>query len=116
MGRASSATAIASTTGAFSAETPVTTPISLSGLTNGTYTVHVIGKNAAGVWQADANATASKSWTVQTSGAIPIQVVINEILAINAGAVPLGATRPDVIELYNRSDAAANLAGLGYYR
>ena len=103
-------------TGAYSAETPITTPISLTGLTNGTYTVHVIGKNAAGVWQAEANATASQSWTVQTSGTLPIQVVINEVLASNAGAVALGATRPDVIELYNRGDAAVNLAGLGHHR
>ncbi|MEX0586384.1 MAG: CotH kinase family protein, partial [Pirellulales bacterium] len=37
--------------GAFGAETPVTTQITLSGLANGTYSVSVIGKNAADVWQ-----------------------------------------------------------------
>jgi hypothetical protein len=39
--------------GAFSAETPLSTPISVSGLANGTHTVAVIGKNDAGFYQND---------------------------------------------------------------
>ncbi len=43
-------------------------PITLSGLTNGTYTVSVIGKNSAGFWQDTNSATVSKTWTVGPSG------------------------------------------------
>jgi hypothetical protein len=43
-------------------------PITLSGLTNGTYTVSVIGKNSAGFWQDTNSATLSKTWTVGPSG------------------------------------------------
>ncbi len=39
-------------------------PISLSGLSNGTYTVSVIGKNSAGFWQGTNSATVSDAWTV----------------------------------------------------
>lgn len=39
-------------------------PITLSNLTNGTYTVYVIGKNSAGSWQDTNAATVSKTWTV----------------------------------------------------
>ncbi|RIK83172.1 MAG: hypothetical protein DCC68_04345 [Planctomycetota bacterium] len=99
--------------GAFSAgETPVATPLALAGLANGPHSVRVIGKNAAGVWQAEADAAVSKTWTVQTSGVLPVQVVINEVLASNLQAVDLGGTRPDVIELYNRGDVAADLSDM----
>ncbi len=63
--------------GSWSAEVPLTNnflitatmfsnavPITLSGLTNGTYTVSVIGKNSAGFWQDTNSATVSKTWTV----------------------------------------------------
>jgi hypothetical protein len=67
--------------GAWSPEVPLTNsvlitatlfsnaaPISLTGLTNGTYTVYVVGKNSAGFWQ-DTNApTVSHTWTVNASG------------------------------------------------
>ncbi len=99
--------------GAFSAgETPVATPLALSSLTDGTYSVRVIGKNAAGVWQAESAAAVSKSWTVQTSGTLPVQVVVNEVLASNLQAIDLGGTRPDAIELYNRGDAVQDLSGM----
>lgn len=99
--------------GAFSAgETAVATPLALAGLANGTHSVRVIGKNAAGVWQAEAEAAVSKSWTVQTAGVLPVQVVINEVLASNNQAIDLGGTRPDSIELYNRGDVAVELGGL----
>ena len=39
--------------GVFSAETPIATPIDISGLGNGTHTVFVIGKNDAGFYQND---------------------------------------------------------------
>src|SRR6185436_16811719 len=63
--------------GPWSAEVPLTNnflitaamfsnaiPIALSGLSNGTYTVSVIGKNSAGFWQDTNSATTSKTWTV----------------------------------------------------
>jgi hypothetical protein len=43
-------------------------PILLNGLSNGAYTVYVVGKNSAGFWQ-DTNApTASRTWTVGAGG------------------------------------------------
>jgi len=52
--------------GAWSAETPVSTHIILSGLSDGSHTVSVIGKSALGQWQAEADAT-TVSWTVDTT-------------------------------------------------
>jgi hypothetical protein len=52
--------------GAYSAETPIATPITLTGLDDGTYTVRVIGKNDAGAWQSDADATEA-TWTVDAT-------------------------------------------------
>lgn len=43
-------------------------PITLSGLSDGAYTVSVIGKNSAGFWQDTNSATVSKTWTVGPSG------------------------------------------------
>jgi hypothetical protein len=54
--------------GAYSVEVPAGTPITLANLPDGTYTVYVVGKNDAGVYQADARATASRTWTVDTKG------------------------------------------------
>jgi hypothetical protein len=57
---------------AWSAETPITTPISLVGLADGAHHVEVIGKNDAGAYQDDASVfatsaavTISSSWHVQ---------------------------------------------------
>jgi len=52
--------------GTWSAETLVSTHIALSGLSDGSHTVSVIGKNALGLWQAEADAT-TVSWTVDTA-------------------------------------------------
>jgi hypothetical protein len=43
-------------------------PITLSGLTNGTYAVYVVGKNSAGYWQDTNSPTISQTWTVGPSG------------------------------------------------
>ncbi len=95
--------------GAFGPETPVGTPIQLSGLTDGLYTVYVIGRNAAGTWQSTAAPTISKTWTVLSGRA---GVVINEVLARNDSAVDHEGTFPDMIELFNAGSATANLEGL----
>jgi len=49
-------------TGKITARRPET--IELTDLTTGVYTVEVIAKNSAGVWQAESRATASKTWAV----------------------------------------------------
>jgi len=66
----------------WSGELPVDVPIVLNNLINGqTYTVYVIGKNTAGIWQSEDEPTASRSWTIDTSYS---KLVINEVLAINS--------------------------------
>jgi hypothetical protein len=97
--------------GAFGAETPVATPISLAGLSAGAHSVRVIGKNSAGVYQnaAGVPATVSRSWTV-TPGHLDVR--INEVLAINTSAVNHEGTFPDVIELFNYGPTSVSLAGM----
>jgi hypothetical protein len=110
--------------GAWSAETAITTSptISLSGLGNGPHTVYVTGKNDAGAYQDDpfvypptagipAHVTASRTWVVNTSASA---LRLNEVLARNDAAVPVGAGRfPDLIELYNAGTTPVSLTGLG---
>jgi len=95
--------------GPFSAETAVTTPIVLNGLADGDYAVHVIGKNAAGVWQAESAATASRTWRVESGLA---RLVISEVLADNRTAVVHAGGFPDLIELHNSGGAKINLTGM----
>jgi hypothetical protein len=96
--------------GAYSGETSVSNSIVLSGLTNGIYTVFVIGKNSADVYQPQTNATPSKTWTVNTSAA---GLRINEVLARNDTAVVVGSKFPDLIELYNAGPTSVDLTGMG---
>jgi hypothetical protein len=95
--------------GAWSAETPIANPIALAGLADGAHTVYVIGKNIAGVWQEESNATASRTWTVNASAP---RIRINEVLAsnVNAFVTPQGAA--DIIELYNDGPSPVNLQGM----
>jgi hypothetical protein len=95
--------------GAWSADRLVSQPISLTSLANGHYTVYVVGRNSAAVWQADADATVSKTWAV-LSGLRG--VVINEVLALNDSAVNHEGTFPDFIELFNSGASPVDLAGL----
>jgi hypothetical protein len=95
--------------GAWSAERLVSQSIDLTGLTNGHYTVFVIGRNSGGTWQAEADATASVTWAVLTGLR---GVVINEVLARNDGVVNHEGTFPDIIELYNPpGGASVDLSG-----
>jgi hypothetical protein len=98
--------------GAWSAEIPVSNPgqsnvsippIQLTALTNGTYTVQVVKKNSAGFWQADAEATNSKTWTVSVTAS---RVVINEVMALRSG------NQPDLIELFNDGASARDISGM----
>jgi hypothetical protein len=96
--------------GAWSAETPVGTPITLSNLPNrSTNTVYVIGKNSGGIYQAVGNATASNPWVVDTSWPT---VRLNEVLARNQSAVNHAGTFPDMIELFNEGIAPVDLSGM----
>src|SRR5205085_3437207 len=87
--------------GAWSAEIPVAAPIQLNGLTNGSYTVQVVGRDHAGIMLPDAQATSSKTWTVNTALS---SIIINEVLANNT-VMPHAGGLPDMIELYNAGAA-----------
>ncbi len=95
--------------GAFGSETPVGTPIELSGLADGSYTVFVIGRNASGLWQSENSPTRSRTWTV-LSGLR--RVVINEVLARNTTAAQVNGAFPDLIELHNPRATTVDLSGL----
>ena len=95
--------------GGYGPETPVATPITLSGLANGAYTVQAVGRNSAGIWQAEADATASLTWTVNAGLS---RVRINEVLASNRSAVEHEGTFPDLIELVNDGAVPADLSGM----
>ncbi len=96
--------------GTWSAETPLTTPLVLSGLANGSYAVQVIGRNDAGEWQSTNAPTVSRSWTVNTALA---GVRLNEILARNVSTLLTNGEAPDLIELFNYGGTTVDLSGLG---
>jgi len=94
--------------GPWSAERSVDVPILLLGLDNGqSYTVYVLGKNSAGVWQD--LPTASHTWTVDVSYR---RLVINEVLARNVQTLDHEGTLPDLVELYYDGPAQLSLAGM----
>ncbi|MDP3069819.1 MAG: lamin tail domain-containing protein [Opitutaceae bacterium] len=107
--------------GAWSGETPTTTPITLTGLTNGTHTLEVVGKNDANTFQdtpeLGPNARiSSATWRVDTSYVPPAPaaiVRINEVLASNATTASFGSVFPDIVELANVGNAPADLSGWG---
>ncbi len=87
--------------GPYSPDTAVDTLISLAGLSDGvSYTVYVMGKDSAGIWQTEP--TASRTWTVDTTAR---RLVINEVLGHTHG------NDPDIIELYYDGPAPLNLTG-----
>ena len=96
--------------GPFGTETSVAVPITLSGLADGEYKVSVIGKNSAGVWQPESEATSSAAWIVNTAFS---RLVINEVLALNRTAVGHEDTLPDIVELHYRGAAPLDLGGMG---
>jgi hypothetical protein len=94
----------------WSEELPVDTPIVLNNLVNGqTYTVYVIGKNSAGIWQNEDKPTASRTWTIDTSYS---KLLINEVLANNVTTLDRGGSFPDLIELYYDGSASMSLSGM----
>ncbi len=108
--------------GAFSAETPTTTHITLSGLSNGSHYVGSSVKTMRATIKGDpllgpdATITRSKTWTVNTSYVPPgptANIILNEVLTKNVAALQHNGTFPDLIELYNAGNASGNLAGMG---
>ena len=108
--------------GAWSAETPLATPISISGLADGLHTVDVVGKNDAGFYQDDAalGPNARISSVVVDGGrrdsraaAARPRVRINEVLASNSETLSFGSAFPDIIELHNAAGASADISGWG---
>ncbi len=93
--------------GALSSATPIATPITLAGLTNGSNVVSVIGAGSNGIWQV--TPTLSKTWVVNTTWPA---VRINEVFAYNSTAFNHNGTFPDVIELYNEGNTTIDLSGL----
>ena len=93
--------------GALSPIRSVNTPITLNGLADGTHTVSVIGLNGASLWQTEAQATVSESWTVDSGFS---NLVISEVLAVNESVNHEG-TLPDMIELHNRGTTTDQFGG-----
>jgi len=91
---------------------PAVPPIALSGLAAGEYTVYVATKNSAGFWQDEADATASRSWTVDPGWS---QLHLSEIMASNATALLAGGVYPDAVELYYDAAPGSPALDLGGY-
>jgi hypothetical protein len=107
--------------GDWSAETAIAMPIALANLTNGTYSVEVIGKRDSSWYQNDpalgeeAIITSSGAWVVDSSYTPPVapKIRINEILAKNSTTLNHAGTTPDLVELYNYGATAVDLSGMG---
>ncbi len=93
----------------WSSEYPVNTPIELSLLGEGEYTVEVIGKNFIDQWQSESAPGTSQTWTIDTTYS---RLVINEVLAHNFSTLDYFGTAPDLIELYYDGPAPLDLAGM----
>lgn len=94
--------------GAWSADTELGIPITLTNLADGDHVVEAIAKDSAGNWQAEVEA-ASVSWTVDSGRSI---LRINEVLADNRTALENAGTFPDYVELYNDGSTAIVLTGM----
>lgn len=88
--------------GVLSPESSVSTPLTLSGLTDGPQTLTVIGRNAAGVFEPIATAP-QVAWVIDSTWPA---VRINEAAARRSGNLR------DQIELYNEGSVSLNLAGM----
>jgi len=97
--------------GAWSTETPVGAPITLSGLADGAHYVEVTSKRDSGLYQDDplfgptAVVTRSRTWMVDSSSSGSL--VINEVLARNTSGA-------DLVELYNGAPGEIDLSGMGF--
>lgn len=107
--------------GSWSAETPISSPITLTGLSTGPHQVEVVGKRDSGWFQdaaelgPDARVTTSRTWFVDTNYVPPSipTVRLNEILASNLGTLTNAGGAPDLVELYNPGPGPVDLTGMG---
>ena len=107
--------------GTWSVDTPIATPLSLTGLAPGSHTLEVAGRNDAGTYQDSpdlgSNArVSSATWIVDPAFVPPAPaaiVRINEVLASNTKTVGFGSVYPDLVELTNVGNATADLGGWG---
>jgi hypothetical protein len=101
---------------------PFTNPpvITLSNLAPGAHTIYAVGQNDAGWFQDDtfvypsnstvaARVTTSRTWFVDTNLS---RLVINEVLARNVAAVPVGGKYPDLVELRNAGAKSVDISDL----
>jgi hypothetical protein len=86
---------------------PLETSVQLTGLALGTHRLRVSGLNSANVWQPEPGTVVE--WEVVGDFA---GVRLNELLAENGGAVPVGAQTPDLVELFNPGNLARDLSGM----
>ncbi len=84
--------------GALSAETPVATPLTLTGLTPGPHILRVEGKNDAAFWQ-------------ETPTEIAFSVAANAPTVVFSEVLADSTTGPDLIELYNWGSTATDVSG-----
>ncbi len=105
--------------GAYSAETPIGTPITLTNLPDGTYTVYAVGKNDAGTYQTEAEVTASKTWVVDTVAPKVLSSTFNYQLAAQSVVVQFnedvkGITKSAVTVTNLDSATAIDPSNLGF--
>lgn len=85
----------------WSAEFPISTPISRIGLANGSHSVRVIGKNSTGTWQPEVSAT-TYNWEIDTTPPSASDIVL--------GNLPSNPTAETSI------DITVGGTGITYYR
>ncbi len=107
--------------GAWSAEAPIATAISLSSLPPGQHQVDVSGKRDSGMYQDDpllgdvASVSSTAVWTVDPNHVTPparVAIRLSEILAVNLTTRTNAGTTPDLVELENHGPVAVDLAGV----
>ena len=89
--------------GGCSSETVIATPISLSGLAEGSRTVAVIGKDSAGNWQSEAGATTA-SWTIDTTAPSGAALVNGGAVYANGRNVTILLNSADALEVCFSND------------
>lgn len=64
--------------GSWSGEIDIAYPITKLGLTEGSHSIYVIGKNQAGTWQAESAAT-SYTWVIDITPPIPPEIILGNL-------------------------------------
>jgi hypothetical protein len=93
--------------GAYGPETPLGTPITLTNLADGTYTIYAIGKNDAGTWQSESAPTASNTFTIDTTPPKVTSSVFHYETPVHSIAVDF--SEPVVVSLFEADPTLTNL-------